>query len=97
MADDPSRGFDLSVNFGMPAAVEALGASIGQYAAEQELAMQDAFAAAEKVQQAEFRRQAERDAHQRELVELERKAAEREAQRDAEQTARAKAEAKRSR
>lgn len=97
MADDPSRGFDPSVLFGPPAGLDALSASIRQQAAEQERSLQRVAAAVQEVQQAEFRRQAERDAHQRELVELQRKAAERQAQRDAEQTVRADAEARRKR
>jgi hypothetical protein len=59
--------------------------------------MQGVLAADQELRQAEFRRQAERDAHQRELVELQRKAAERETQRDVEQAARTEAEAKRRR
>lgn len=54
------------MNYNMPA-VEALSASIGQYAAEQERVMQSVVGAADKVLQAEFWREAERDTHQREL------------------------------
>jgi hypothetical protein len=87
MANDPSRGFDTSASYN-------LAASIQRDRAEQERALIDAMEASRI---AKHRREAERIANQRELVELQRKADEREAQRDVEQIARAGAEAKRKR